>query len=189
MPVNKTSTKGSHKLRAFFVNPMLRIYVLFLTAFVAANLIVKYTGPPGLWISSFFLIPFDFVCRCIIHEKLKGARLFLVLFSLTAIAAGLTVLINWQARNIAIASVAGFCAAQLFAGLVYQALKKQPYFIKVNGSDLVAIIFDSIVFQYIAFNILSMQITAGQILIKIAGGLLWYYIIFKIYRYDKKIDR
>lgn len=162
---------------------------MFLLAFVAANLIVKHFGAPGLWLSSFLLIPFDFVCRCIIHEKLSGAKLFFTLLLLSIAAAVVTVLINWQATNIALGSVAGMCAAQLAAGFFYQATKSRSYFVKVNGSDLAAIIFDSIVFQAIAFNSIQPSITIGQIIVKFAGGLLWYYIIFKKLKYGEKINR
>jgi len=166
------------------------IFSAFVVGFTAANLIVKYFGAPGLWVSSFVLIPFDFVVRCIIHERLKGARLVLTLFLLTVIAAGVTMLLNWDAKNIALASVFGFCAAQLGAGIFYQANKRSTnWFYKVNISDLIAIVFDSFVFQYVAFGLLDWKITLGQIVVKFAGGLLWYYIIFKKLKLHETFNR
>lgn len=168
---------------------MYRYYIAFLIAFVSANLIVKHFGATGLWISSLLLIPFDFVCRCVIHEQLKGIKLFLTLFSLTIAAALLTVAINWHATNVALGSVVAFCAAQIAAGLFYQRFKRAPYFLKVNGSDLLAIVFDSIVFQWIAFGTIEYHVTIGQIIIKFIGGLIWYFIIFKLFKYDRHINR
>lgn len=86
--------------------------------------------------------------------------------------------------NIAVASLLGFTAAQITSGILYQLLIKQPTFIKVNGSDIVAIVFDSIVFQLIAFGMFNENVTIGQIIIKFTGGLIWYFIIFKLFKYD-----
>lgn len=155
-------------------------YLLFvyLLAFVLANLIVKHFGVYGLWFSSFLLIPFDFVARCIIHERYKGLNLIIVLGALTILASVITYLLN--APYIAAASMCGFTAAQIGAGIFYQLNKKnKSWFFKVNISDLIAIVLDSFIFQLIAFNGLNLVVTGGQILIKFAGGLLWFYILFK----------
>lgn len=165
------------------------IIFAFLTAFVAANLIVKHFGAYGLWISSLLLIPLDFVCRCIIHEKLRGFKLLATLFILTMLAATITILINANAVQVALASICGFAAAQVTAGLFYQIALAQhkSYFVKVNLSDLVAIVFDSIMFQWVAFSVISPQVTGGQILIKFIGGLFWYWIFFKLIKIQSKI--
>lgn len=170
---------------------MRSIKIAFVLAFVAANIIVKYFGPYGLLFSSFLLIPFDFIARCIIHERLSGLKLFITLFELSIYASVITCLINFNAFNIALASVCGFLAAQAAAGMFYQAarIKQRSMFFKVNISDLVAICWDSLLFQWVAFTALDIRITAAQILIKFAGGLLWYYIIFKTGFYEKVIDR
>ncbi len=163
------------------------VIFLFLFAFVAANLIVKYFGAYGLWFSSFLLIPFDFVCRCLIHERYSGTRLVLLLGALTVAAGICTVAINWDARSIALASVCGFAAAQLGAGVFYQINKENgSWFFKVNISDLCAIVLDSVVFQLVAFATFSIGITLGQVVIKFAGGLLWYFIIFKKLKLHEK---
>lgn len=162
------------------------IMLLFLAALVAANLIVNHFGSYGLLFSSALLIPFDFVCRCIIHERYKGTRLLAVLSALTIAASILTYIVNTQAKSVAIASVCGFIAAQLAAGIFYQCFKSKSYFVKVNGSDLVAIVFDSLLFQFIAFGTIIPTITAGQVCIKLAGGLVWYFLIFKKLKLHEK---
>lgn len=155
------------------------VLIVYLIMFVAANLIVKHFGSYGLFFSSFFLIPFDFVARCYFHEKMKGSELIIFLTCITSAAACITVVINKDALNIADASVYGFACAQFVAGIVYQLLKKKSWLIKVNVSDLFAIIADSFVFQYFAFSVINPTVTFGQVVIKFAGGLLWYYILFK----------
>lgn len=168
---------------------VLMVVVIYLAAFVAANLFVKHFGSYGLWFSAMFLIPFDFICRCLFHEKWKGSALIIRLLILTVLSSVITVAINSDAANIAKASCAGFISAQICAGIFYQYFIKQTPFVKVNGSDLLAIISDSIVFQYIAFGGFNWQVTAGQIIIKFVGGLLWYYIIFNKLKLHEKINR
>lgn len=155
------------------------IVFLYLTSIICANLLVKYLGAYGLWFSSFFLIPFDFVTRCLLHEKWKGLKLILRLFVITTIACALTYALNTDAKLIAIASITGFTSAQIAAGIFYQFNKDKSWFFKVNVSDLLAIIADSIVFQLVAFGHTDSLVTLGQIAIKFTGGLLWYYILFK----------
>lgn len=166
---------------------MFKVYIAFLVAFVAANLIVKHFGATGLIFSSLLLIPFDFICRCLVHEKYTGWKLVFALFCLTLAAAYFTISINRDAKNIARASVLGFTAAQIVAGIVYQFFKRKGtgFFLKVNVSDLFAVIADSIVFQFVAFNSVVWYILVVQICIKFVGGLFWYYIIFKTKIYEK----
>lgn len=159
-------------------------FVLFyLAALVFANLAVKHSGPEGLCFSSFFLIPFDFVCRCIFHETWKGTLLIRNLLLLTLISGLITVGLNWNALNIALASFLGIVSVQIVAGIFYQKFKQKSLFFKVNLSDLVAIIIDSIVFQYVAFNVINFEVTGGQMLIKFLGGLFWYFIIFNLLKF------
>ena len=106
---------------------------------------------------------------------------------LTAGSGIVTYIINQHALNIAIASICGFTAAQITAGIFYQANKKKGWFFKVNVSDLFAIVTDSIVFQFIAFGSIIPLVTAGQVAIKFAGGLLWYWILFKKVRIQDKL--
>lgn len=158
--------------------------VFYLIALVSANLIVKHFGAPGLWFSSALLIPFDFICRAIFHETWKGEKLVINLLLLTVVSGIVTFVINHKALDIALASFSGIVAVQVFAGIFYQMFMKKSYFFKVNLSDLIAIIVDSITFQLVAFNSVNFEVTGGQMLIKALGGLFWYYIIFKIFKFN-----
>ncbi len=155
---------------------------LYLIAFVLANFIVLWLGPYGLIITALFLIPFDFVMRCVFHEQWKGADLVAKLGTLVIIASALTYVINHETENIALGSMTGFITAQVFAGLFYQATIKKKFFIKVNGSDLVGIIFDSIVFQLVAFGSVDPIVFFSQVFLKAVGGLFWYYVIFNKFK-------
>lgn len=152
---------------------------VYLLAFTLANFIVLWFGANGLIFTALFLIPFDFVMRCMFHEQWKGIELIVKLGALVCVSSLITYLINQDAQNIAYASVGGFVSAQIVAGVFYQSFINRSYFIKVNGSDALGIIFDSIIFQIIAFGIITPYITISQILLKMAGGLFWYWLIFK----------
>jgi uncharacterized PurR-regulated membrane protein YhhQ (DUF165 family) len=152
--------------------------IIYLAAFVLANLIVLWYGKYGLIFTALFLIPFDFVMRCLFHEKWKGKELILKLGGLIIVASVLTYFINSGSKNIAIASAVGFISAQIIAGIFYQLTIKKSYFIKVNGSDFFGIIVDSLLFQLIAFSIIDLNITISQTILKIIGGLFWYWLFF-----------
>lgn len=159
---------------------------LYLIAFILSNFIIVWFGAQGLIFTSLFLIPFDFVLRCMFHEQWKGKELIVKLGSLVIGASLITYFINRDSLNIALASSLGFISAQIFAGIFYQAFIKKSYFIKVNGSDFVGIIVDSIIFQIVAFNFIDIKVSAGQIILKVLGGLFWYWIIFKKLKLQNK---
>lgn len=160
---------------------------IYLIAFVLANFIVLWYGSSGLIFTALFLIPFDFVMRCIFHETWSGKKLLINMIILVITSGVITYLINYETKKIAIASISGFTVAQIFAGLFYQIAINKKYFIKVNGSDAIGIIFDSIVFQLVAFNIIDWKIFISQFVLKIIGGMFWYWIIFVKFKMQNKI--
>ena len=160
-------------------NKILIFVFTYLLALILANLVVKHFGAEGLWFTAFFLIPFDFVSRCFFHETWKGLDLIFKLILLTFISGLITIGINFDAVNIALGSFIGIIAAQLGAGIFYQLNIKKGYFLKVNGSDIIAITLDSIFFQLVAFSLIEWRVTLGQIIVKFLGGLMWYFILFK----------
>ena len=160
---------------------------IYLIAFVLANLIVLYFGSIGLIFTALFLIPFDFVMRCIFHETWKGIELILKLGLIVIAASLITFVINRNAINIAIASSVGFILAQIFAGIFYQFFIKKSFFVKVNGSDAIGILIDSLSFQLIAFGIINYNILVGQFLLKLIGGFFWYWVIFKKIKLQDKL--
>ena len=159
---------------------------IYLLAFVFSNFIVLWFGSTGLIFTALFLIPFDFVMRCIFHETWKGIELILKMSSLVLVAGFLSYLINIETQKIAIASIVGFSVAQIFAGIFYQLTIKKSYFIKVNGSDAIGILIDSILFQMVAFSFINFSITTSQFVLKLTGGLFWYWVLFKKIKIQEK---
>jgi len=159
---------------------------IYLTAFVLSNLIVLYFGAVGLIFTALFLIPFDFVMRCLFHETWKGFELIVKMMLLVIAAGVITYLINYQSKEIAIASIIGFTGAQITAGMFYQLALNKNFFVKVNGSDAVGIMFDSIAFQLFAFGVIDWKVFVSQFALKIVGGLFWYYVIFVKFKLQDK---
>lgn len=152
---------------------------IYLIAFIFANFIVLWFGANGLIFTALFLIPFDFVMRCVFHEQWKGLELIIKLGTIVIVASAFSYIINSDSKNIALGSMFGFISAQIFAGIFYQIFINKSYFVKVNGSDAIGILIDSIVFQLVAFSTIDIQIIFGQFILKIIGGLFWYWIIFQ----------
>lgn len=155
---------------------------LYLTAFTISNLLVHHFGETGLIITALFFIPFDFVMRCDFQEQYDGRSFIFLMTILVVMASTITIAINHDAQDIAMASVGGFVTAQITAAIFYRRFITRPLWFKVNGSDLVGIVFDSIIFQLIAFHGLNGTITISQVAMKFVGGLFWYWVLFKKYK-------
>jgi len=163
------------------------LILLYVLVIIIANLIAYYVGQKGLVITAFILIPFDLVLRAVFHEKWKGVRLWRNLILLIGIGSLICLVLNYDMILIAVGSFLAFLLAGLTASVFYQINIKKRYIYKVNGSDLVAIVVDSFVFQYIAFSDISFLVMSGQILIKFTGGLFWYWIIFEKLKLQNKL--
>ncbi len=162
---------------------------VYVGVLILANYLVFWFGPNGLLISSALLIPFDFVIRCDLHERWTGRALFKRLAALVLLASTLTFAINPESASIAAGSALAFIGAQGAASLFYQITIRSSFFVKVNGSDLVGILIDSILFQAVAFGVISWTVTGTQVGLKMAGGLFWYYIIFIRMNHARTFDR
>ena len=160
------------------------IYI-YLSAIVASNFIVFYLGPKGLLITALILIPFDLVVRDYLHEKWTNNYLRLRMAALIGSGSLITFLLNYETINIALASLFAFGLAGLTDFIVFERLRHKSKFIRVNGSNVFSSFVDSVVFQYVAFNHVSQQITFEQTGLKILGGIIWGYIIFKLLFKDK----
>jgi hypothetical protein len=166
---------------------MIRILIIiYLLAIILSNYIAYCLGQNGLIITAFILIPFDYIIRTIFQEKWKGKNLIIRIIILIFLGGLITFIINYNTINIAIGSLSAFIIANILASIFYQLNIKKKYIYKVNISDFIAIIADSFIFQYLAFNNISLKIMISQISIKIIGGLFWYWLLFKKYKLQDK---
>lgn len=151
---------------------------LYLIAIVAANLSVAWFGPSVTVINAFLFIGLDISTRDRLHEQWQGHNLWRNMLLLIAGGSILSAVLNWNAAPIALASFGAFLLSETADALVYQALRKRPQWIKMNGSNVVSAAVDSLAFPALAFGFpLLWGIVIGQFVAKIIGGALWAYLL------------
>lgn len=152
---------------------------LYLLAIVAANLSIVYFGPQAAIWNAFLLIGLDLTARDRLHEQWQGPALWPRMLILIATGSLLSWWLNADAARIALASFLAFALAGLSDAIIYQLLGDKSRILKVNGSNVVSAIVDTIIFVLIAG--LPVWIIPGQIAAKIIGGFLWSFILFGKY--------
>jgi uncharacterized PurR-regulated membrane protein YhhQ (DUF165 family) len=159
---------------------LVALAAFYLGAIVAANLIVTAHGP---WITpyvAFALIGADLTTRDVLHERIHGTARWVVIGVLIALGGLISYLLNADAEKIATASVIAFVAAGVVDTVVYQVLRRTDLDTRVNASNIAAAAVDSILFLYIAFDVVN-GLTFVQFVAKVAGGAVWL-LIFKAHR-------
>jgi hypothetical protein len=152
---------------------------IFISALVAANLLVAIFGPWFSILNSFLLIGLDLSIRDKLHDSWKNKHLPIKMGVLILLASMVSYFLNPATGMIAIASFVAFALAMLADTLAYHFLKEKPWFIRSNGSNIAGAAVDSITFPTIAFGGLMPEIVALQFVSKVAGGVLWSFMIGK----------
>lgn len=156
---------------------------LYLLAIVSADLIVTKFGVSALPYTSFFLIPFDLVVRDVLHDKWrKTGGLVYKMTLLIMGGSALSYAINQHSKNVALGSFSAFVVAGIFATIVYQILKDRPRLQKMNAANFVAAMFDSFVFQIVAFHSVDLKVSILQWTFKFCGGFIWSWLFVKFIR-------
>lgn len=152
---------------------------IYIAAMVGANLSVATFGPIISPLNAFLLIGLDFYLRDRMHEQWVGNGLMLKMAGMIAAAGAISYALNPATGTIALASFVAFCAAQAVDALVYQALLKKKKVVKQNASNAAGAAVDSLLFPTIAFGALMPGIVLLQFVAKVAGGLVWSYMLEK----------
>lgn len=159
------------------------VVAAYLAAIVLANLTVALAPPTWrgsvVLVNAFLLVALDLVARDRLHDAWQGRGLLWRMGGLILAGSILSYALNASALPIAVASCAAFASAAVADGLVYAALRRRPWHVRVNGSNLVSALVDSAVF----LSLLALAgllpwaavapLIAGQWLAKTAGGALW----------------
>jgi len=153
------------------------IIAAYLAAIVTANLLVDNFGQAALIVTGFLLIPFDFVARDLLHDRWKGKNHIRRIALLVITGAGLTCLLNWQAANVALASVVAFSAGAAINTLVYDLMYHRGRFVRMVKSNALVSVIDSTIFPVIAFGFIDWRLSVMQVLIKTSGAAFWAYLI------------
>ena len=156
---------------------------LYLFAIVAANLSIAAFGPSAAIINAFLFIGFDLTARDALHQRWRGHMLAVRMGTLIGAGSVLSWLVNRDAGTIAIASCVAFAAAATADGIVYTALYDCRDSIRINGSNIVAALVDSLLFCTLAFGFpILWPIILLQFSAKVGGGAAWSILLTWIQR-------
>lgn len=156
------------------------LIALYLAAIVIANLTVAAFGPGITIVNAFLFIALDLTARDALHERWQGRNLGRNMALLIVTGGVLSALLNINALPIAVASSVAFLAAGAVDTLVYVLLGEQSKWVRVNGSNVLSAAVDSFLFLVLAFGFPPLwEIVIGQWLAKVAGGLLWSWVLFR----------
>ena len=153
--------------------------ILYLAAIVSANLLILEFGPAASIYNAFFLIGLDLSLRDFLHEQWQQ-NLKRNMGLLICSGSLLTILLNLDALQIAVASALAFGISASLDAFVFQRLREKGYLLKSNASNAVGSLTDSIIFPVLAFGGFPILIIAGQFAAKFFGGFLWSLAIQKL---------
>jgi len=153
--------------------------IIYLVAIVIANLMLLWFGPVASIYNAFILIGLDLSLRDKLHDQWHGNNLWLKMLLLICGGSAITVVLNWDALPIALASATAFLVSGVGDALVYSRLRQHKFLVRSNGSNVAGSALDSVIFPTMAFGVFMPEIILGQFAAKIAGGAIWSYIIFK----------
>jgi len=154
----------------------------YLLAVVLANVLVSIFGPPSAIPIAFFFVGFVLTTRDKLHAFWKDKNLKRNMFLVITTGAIMSYFLS--SKQIAIASFVAFSASETVDFLVYSILGKKADVLRVNGSNLLGSLVDSIVFPALAFGFpLLWEIMIGQFLAKFVGGFFWFLVIGLVVRY------
>lgn len=146
-----------------------RIVSAYILAMVVANLLVFALGPWFSPINAFLLIGLDLTLRDVMHDRMTRLEMLGVV-----LAGGLiTFALNPAAQNIAVASAVAFTVSAAADWLAYSMLRRRPWLVRSNGSNVIGAAVDSVIFPTLAFGSFMPAIVALQFGSKVAGGALW----------------
>jgi len=158
------------------------LMTLYLTAIVAANLIVthyaKIGHPEASVYTAFGLVALDLVIRDVLHDWYAGRTRLLVLGVLIAAGSLLSYLANPDSALIAKWSAIAFAAAMTVDGIVYHALRRLPWAERSNASNIAGAAVDSAVFcAGVGFPFI---VAFGQFTAKVAGGVVFVLLLQRV---------
>lgn len=146
---------------------------LYLAAIVAANLTIAYIGPSATWWVGLVCIGLDLTTRDALHERWEGRNLARNMALLIASGSVLSWVLNRDAGPITLASLVAFAASGVADAIAYHVLRERARFLRINGSNVLSALVDSVVFPTVAFGAIMPGVVVGQFVAKVAGGFLW----------------
>lgn len=96
---------------------------------------------------------------------------------LIATGSVLSFLINPASGRIALASCVAFAVSSSGDALAYGWLRDRRWLVRANGSNVIGAALDSALFPLIAFGAALPWVMLGQLVAKLAGGLVWAWVL------------
>jgi len=156
---------------------------MYLAAIVIANLTVAWFGPSVVIVNAFVLIALDLTARDRLHELWHGAHLRRNMVLLIAAGSILSAALDYAALPVALASFCAFALSETADTLVYARLAARGWYWRVNGSNAVSALIDSVVFLSLLATFgglpwsLVPALAMGQWLAKTIGGAAWAWVL------------
>lgn len=118
------------------------------------------------------------------HGENPPRWLTLRMAGLIALGALIAVLSNPSAAEVVTASVVAFGLSMAANALVFEALARRgaTRMVRMNVSNAVAAVVDSVAFPMLAFGVLTLELSAAQAGSKFLGGLFWSYLAVRLAR-------
>lgn len=157
--------------------PTSLLVALYLSAAVAANLVIAAFGPSAAIVVAFLLVGLDLTTRDALHSRWEGRHLAIRMGTIIVAGGVLSFLVNGAAGPVAVASSVAFAAAAIVDAIAYRLLRDRSWYWRANGSNVPSALVDSLVFPTLAFGAFLPAIVLGQFVAKVAGGALWSYVL------------
>lgn len=151
--------------------------LIYVSAIVAANLLVAWLGPWFSPVIALFLIGLDLSLRDALHERWQGPLFWPRMLGMVLTASAISYLLNPATGRIAVASLVAFAASAMADTVVYQLLVRRGWFMKANGSNVAGAAVDSLVFPTLAFGTFMPAVVLLQFAAKVGGGAFWAWVI------------
>jgi uncharacterized PurR-regulated membrane protein YhhQ (DUF165 family) len=150
---------------------------IFVAATALANISISHFGPQAAPINAFVLIGLNLTLRDSIHDKWQGKNLWLRMLLMLSCAGVVSYLLDASAARIAIGSVLALLAAGVTDTAIYEILHRKRYLVRCNSSNVASAAVDSLVFFYVAFGGVPVEVLLSQWVVKVFGGGIWSLII------------
>lgn len=159
----------------------------YLGANILANLLLLFFGPAMTLFNATVFIGFDLTTRDRLHSVWAGRGLFWKMGALIA-AGGFA---SWAisgggAGPIALGSALAFFASGAADAVAYGLLGRYAPMLRVNGSNIVSALVDSVVFPLVVNAVAPVPffpvailgpLILGQFAVKVFGGAMWSFLL------------
>lgn len=158
---------------------------LYLTAIIAANWSSAHWGPEASIYNAFFLIGLNLTTRDRLHDlwgRHRFRNMAILIAAGSSLSYGASLVLADSAipsdivARIALASCVAFAVAESMDAIGYHLLRRKPWLERANTSNFIGAALDSAIFVSIAFGF-TWEIVFGQFVAKVAGGLLWSFVL------------